>query len=419
MRFLLLIAQFLLTVFLAQAQTNSYGKDLPAFRQMVQKTPSYRAQIKGKKLAAYNELYNRLKNDSVDDPGSFKYFHNLSQLLFPLRDNHLGFFQIPIYSKYALTHSIDSIQQTREFREYASVVLNIDSLKEVLENAPDDSISGIFYYDTLYTVGVYENGRDEYVGMVLESNSPLWMKNQVALYLYKFGLNKYKAIYAHPLNKGLLYYPLEKYGNYSLLNSTFYNANNVVYTKKPDQTDHANPDLSSSKFLLKDINSNIQYLLIRSFQADPKTSAESKLFYDSIKTALKAPNVVLDLRYNQGGAKKEMKKYLSLLKHYASKGKLFVLINNSTLSQAEIFTLRLRKLKNVTVLGQQTKGMLTYGSNTGKQLRFGSGRFLFYPTDMRGKSALLKFEDQGIDPEITLHSKKDWILQTIDIINSE
>jgi C-terminal processing protease CtpA/Prc len=37
---------------------------------------------------------------------------------------------------------------------------------------------------------------------------------------------------------------------------------------------------------------------------------------------------------------------------------LYVLLNNGTLSQAEIFTLKLKQLNNVTTLGSTTKGML-------------------------------------------------------------
>lgn len=66
---------------------------------------------------------------------------------------------------------------------------------------------------------------------------------------------------------------------------------------------------------------------------------ESHRFYDSIKNSLKAPYLVLDLRNNEGGAGKEMRKYFVLLQKFVRKGHLYVLINNGTLSQAEILTL--------------------------------------------------------------------------------
>jgi C-terminal processing protease CtpA/Prc len=123
----------------------------------------------------------------------------------------------------------------------------------------------------------------------------------------------------------------------------------------------------------------------------------------------------LDLRNNEGGAEKEMKKYLKLLKEYVKNGHLHVLVNNGTLSQAEIFTLELKQLKNVSILGQQTKGMLSYGSNYGKRERLPSGRFEIYTTDMNNGSAFLQYEDYGINPDVFLTDGKDWIEQAVEI----
>ena len=112
-----------------------------------------------------------------------------------------------------------------------------------------------------------------------------------------------------------------------------------------------------------------------------------------------------------------MKKYLSLLKKYVNHGQLYILLNNGTLSQSEIFTLKLKKLKNTTTLGQTTKGMLTYGSNYGKRERLPSGFFEIYPTDMKGKKNLLLYENFGIKPDIFLKNDSNWIIQVTDIIN--
>ena len=78
------------------AQTNPYQADLAQLRAVLQKTPSYKDQITGDKLVSYNELYARLVADTVSNPGDFKYFYNLTQLLFPIRDNHIGFYQLAL-----------------------------------------------------------------------------------------------------------------------------------------------------------------------------------------------------------------------------------------------------------------------------------------------------------------------------------
>ena len=157
-------------------------------------------------------------------------------------------------------------------------------------------------------------------------------------------------------------------------------------------------------------------MLIQTFQRNNSTSLASQRFFDSVKTSLKAPDLILDLRNNEGGAEKEMTKYLKLLKKYVKNGHLYVLVNNGTLSQAEIFTLELKQFKNVTVIGQNTKGMLDYGSNYGKTERLPSGRIAIYPTDMNSGSGLLKYEGNGINPDIVLRDDSNWIEQVVKII---
>lgn len=180
-------------------------------------------------------------------------------------------------------------------------------------------------------------------------------------------------------------------------------------SKQLKETDHVNLLKNISKFQLKNYNDDIQYLRIQTFQRNNVT----------IKNALRALNLIIDLRNNEGGAKKEARKYFSLLKKYSKIGRLYILLNNQSLSQAEIFTLQLKQLKNVTTVGQTTKGMLSYGSNYGKRERLPSGMFEVYLTDMKGRSTLLKYEDHGISPDIPLNNQSDWIEQVVGIIRKK
>ena len=102
-----------------QAQTNNtYLADITSLRNMLQKTPSYKDQIKGQNLTAYNVLFERLKSDSTYNISDYKYFYNLAQLFFPIQDNHLGFYQIGKFPKES---------------DYPKFNGDIDSLKSVLE----------------------------------------------------------------------------------------------------------------------------------------------------------------------------------------------------------------------------------------------------------------------------------------------
>lgn len=114
-----------------------------------------------------------------------------------------------------------------------------------------------------------------------------------------------------------------------------------------------------------------------------------------------------------------MRKYFVLLRKYVRKGHLYVLLNNETLSQAEIMTLELKKLKNTTTVGQTTKGMLTYGSNYGNREKLPGGSFEIYPTDMKGSAKLLQYEDYGIRPDNILHDDSNWIEQVVELIRKQ
>jgi C-terminal processing protease CtpA/Prc len=145
----------------------------------------------------------------------------------------------------------------------------------------------------------------------------------------------------------------------------------------------------------------------------------SQKFYDSIKDSLTTPNLIVDLRNNGGGAFKNSEKFLKLITKYASKGKVYTLVNGRTVSNAEQFTLKLKKLKNHTLLGTRTCGMLTYGSNYGQRYDLPSKRYEFAITDMKGDLEELKYEDEGIEPDVYLKTDTDFVEQVLALIRSK
>ena len=400
-----------------QAQTNPYLTDLSALKTILQKTPSYKSQIKGKQLALYNDLYDRLLTDISSKVNNYNYFYNLAQLIFPLKDNHLAFYQIPDVENFKDQERIEQFITTKEFLDYPQYAGNLDSLKSALAAKPAESIEGIFHYGQFYSVGLFKSSNKEYIGVVLESVVPVWQKGQLAIHLYEYAPNLFKAIYGHPRSKHFMLQPIEKYQNQALVNSYFYGsyAQNV-YSKKLQQIDFVNLPKNAPKFELKQVADDIQYLAVRTFKADRSNAEKSAVFLDSIKNSLTAANLILDLRNNEGGAKKMASKYVQLIREYTKKGNVFIFINNGTLSQAEILTLRLKKFKNTKTLGQTTKGMLSYGSNYGKREKLPSQHFEIYVTDMKNPARLLKYEDVGINPDISLNEDSNWIEQAIKII---
>ena len=396
---------FLLTILFisSQAQTsNNYQADLLVLQNILQKTPSYQNQIKGQKLIDYNSLVEKLREDAVRNASDYKYFYNLAQLFFPISDNHLSFYQTANFPN-------DS--------DFPTFTGNVDSLKSVLKKRSLDSLEGIYNYDKYYTVGLYRANNAEYIGVVLNSKVPNWKKGQIAIHLYEFMPNYFKAIYAHPKNKNYILQPIEKFTNHSLINSNFYSSlSEKEYSKTYKKNDFVNIPKSLDDFVLKTIKPGIQYLHIKQFSADMIKREASKKFYDSIKNLLIEPYLILDLRNNKGGSFEVSQKFVKLIEQYTKVGKVFILVNNGTLSQGEIFTLQLKQLPNVKILGQTTKGMLTYGSNYGKRSKLPSQSFEVFITDFEADKRLLQFENYGINPDVVLLNTKDWIKQTMDII---
>lgn len=411
---------FLCSVTTSIAQTDAYLADLKALRAILEKTYSYKDQIKGDRLLSYNILYDRLASDTVGKLDDHRYFYNLSQLIFPLKDNHIVFYQIPDYDYFKGQEDIDRFVKTAEFLKYPTLPINIDSLKMELLKRSADSIEGIYHYGEMYSVGLFKNGNQELTGVVVDSNVPLWTKGQVAIYLYQYNPGQYKAIYGHPSYKFFILHTNEKYLNQSLANSYFYlPGSHTVYTKNTEHNDHVNLPENSPKFQFKNINQKTQYLLLRTFQINPSTMKESLEFYESMKDSINRENLVLDLRNNEGGATKEAQKYFKVLKAYSRKGRTYILTNNETLSQAEMLILRLKKLPNVTIVGQTTKGMLTYGNNYDTKEKLPSGKFVVIPTDMKGKAEHLRHENIGIEPDIPLSANTNWVDQVVEIINKK
>lgn len=157
---------FFLTILLvsSQAQTNNtYQSDLIKLQNILQKTPSYKDQIKGEKQIAYNSLFKKLLGDTVQNISDYKYFYNLAQLFFPIRDNHLTFYQIA------------NLPSEAGFPTFKG---NLDSLQSALTAKSIDSIEGIYHYDTYYSVGLFKVNKTEFIGVVLDTETPFGKKDK-------------------------------------------------------------------------------------------------------------------------------------------------------------------------------------------------------------------------------------------------
>lgn len=420
------MTKYIAVIFLAvlvinvRSQTvNNYLADLTKLDSLLRRTPSFKDQVKENKLKEYKALYEHLRRDTVDISSDYAVFYKLAQLFFLFRDNHLSFYQLPtdFLNKSSIKDStaIKEYRQRKAFINYPRSGVNLDSLEAALKRKPKDSIEGIYYYDKYLKVGLSKtNIEHQYTGVVLATLLPHWEKGQIAIRLYEYLPGYFRAVYAHPVYKGLFLYNNEKFRNQSLINSHFYaSVTESVYKKNPGEIDFVNIRKAEPPFQFSKLGNSIQYLRLGNFSATTSDMKVSQQFYEGIKDSLTASNLIVDLRNNTGGAFKVSGKFFELIKAYTTKGKVYVLINNGTMSQGEIVTLQLKKLSNIRIYGQTTMGTIAYGTNYGTIEKLPSGKFQVSITDMEDSGNYLQYESYGVVPDVFLKNDLNWIDQII------
>ena len=86
------------------------------------------------------------------------------------------------------------------------------------------------------------------------------------------------------------------------------------------------------------------------------------------------------------------------------------MFNQNTASNAEQFVLKMRALDNVMVLGDYSKGILTYELE-GKSHKLPSGYFKL-SLSAKAHKKYLPYEGIGVTPDVLLEYSADWIEQT-------
>jgi hypothetical protein len=380
---------FLLLPGVLLAQTP-LQKDLESLHQLLKHTKSYKQQPKAR--AAIKERVREYQ--AVEPRNSLEHLSYLVKAISPLNDRHLGLYEVPDLSLYR-TYDPDRISLPK-FEIPANETLD-----------SKDSLVGIYHFGDWYTLAVFPAALPgEYLGVVTDTKVEHWKRGEIAAWLQRRDDGSLSAIYAHPYTKNYQWFSIEQQVAGTLLRSEIILNGKVMGLVKEGSpsTEQRKVHPSIPAFYH---DKEAHYTRIKSFQKNAKTVRST----DSLLAVLRENRPdhywIIDIRDQEGGAKSEMKKYWKVVKRY--KGKVALLVNFNTLSQAELFVIKARR--KVVVMGETTRGMLTYGSNFGKSQKLPSGKVMFYPTDMMGWPPHLRYEGKGIRPDLHLSLHQDWVEQ--------
>ena len=376
----ILITIFLnLSIFCAKAQEEKNKADLDFLYEAIKKTPSYKSQLKNDK--SYVSLYEEIKA-SFADTNELAIYRKLYRLIAPIKDNHLGFYKM-----------VDTNIKPRP----VFLKANIDSLKRDLIQKPLESLEGIYYSDG-HEFAVVKSAAHEY--------SVVYLKSKIITgFVVETPHQSLDYISLLNGNRGFV---LSR--NIKHINGNF----NTINLYKTPKVTFGTLKIGSSNFELKKMGNEVDYLRLSSFYSNNENIAAAAKFFQEVKNSINAPNLIVDVRNNSGGGFKVSQQFIDFIKAY--KGRVFILQNLRTASNAEKFLVRLKGRKNVVTLGETTIGTLAFGSNYGKTLTLPHHKFYFYPTDTFDRVDL-PFENYGVEPDVKLDPyKSDWIEQTLEYI---
>jgi hypothetical protein len=355
----------------------------------------------------YQELLTTLEGERRSTYDCFVKLHSLLDIV---KDNHNAL--MGNAESFSLKEAMDStfleeFKKTDTYSLHPTPYLNLEKLEQELAEMPVEKIEGIYSFKEFFTIGIYkEKNEQTYKGVVLKTTIPTWQRGEQLFKMVPIGGDRFRVIYGSYVNKRLVStFTYFKDGEFFSLNFSKKDPNPYYRVEYPDST-----------YLLRDIDDQVQYLKLGSFKSSSEGIKKATAFYQKIQDELVKPYLIVDLRNNGGGGQKNSKQFLKLLSKY--KGKVYVLANYLTASNAEQFILRLRKKRDFTFLGDNTNGTIAYGRNYDTFLESPDKQFVISFTDMNFHH-FLEYERVGIPPDQYLSLDSSWLEQTLEVIKVE
>ncbi|WP_208292280.1 S41 family peptidase [Sphingobacterium paludis] len=385
-----------------------YAKDIAFIYTHLKQSASYKTQADRHKQV--DECYQRLLKTSDDSVSKFNAYMDYHELMDEVLDFHNSI--IGNSPKYSLEDLKDSSTLAKMHADnkhiFPNIQMNLDSLETVLSETDTKELTGIYHYKNIVEIALYKQAA-HYKGIVLRSKLPAWSRGEVIFSLIPRGDKGFRMFMGAYVDKQMLSVP--EYFKEGLLLSSGWSKKNRSLGKFPMETQRVD-------YGFRKLTQDVDYVCIPSFSASEPKLNEAILFYEKLRNIDLAKHLIVDVRGNSGGGNKNSNKLYQILSTYS--GCLHVLVDRRTWSNAEQFVIRLKALPNVKVFGDRTGGVLTYGRNTGRELKTPSGFFKIAFTDMKeGWKHYLPYEGIGVEPDVYLPYDSDWIEEVLSVLDGK
>ncbi len=395
----------LLLVFVSSLITNLYSQDedcscktdLTFLDSKIRKTPAYKINKK-----TYETSYSTIVKEVTSINSIFDCHSLLNELLISLNDNHSRVYSIdPGVTDEVNSNSekLSEFKKSELYNAYPKPNIDLDSLQSVLNTKTKKDIEGIYTRENYMTIGIYKN-KDNYKAIILDSESDIWQIGEIIYTLIPFGDDYLLNIGGGITSKRLIAYTER------IENGFFYF---MGFQKDIAQKNYATKTPSEDIYKREELSNGITYLKIGSFNSWNPTLTNAEKFYKSLEGSLNKRNLIIDLRNNGGGGDRNSNILYKLVKDYAKKNKVYVLINHRTVSNAEQFARKLSMLENCQLFGKRTNGTLAYEIKD-SNYTLPCNNFIAVLTSKK-HSKYLEFESKGIKPNIELDVETNWIEQ--------
>ncbi|MDB2612759.1 S41 family peptidase [Flavobacteriaceae bacterium] len=395
----------LLLVFVSSLITNLYSQDedcscktdLTFLDSKIRKTPAYKINKK-----TYETSYSKIVKEVTSINSIFDCHSLLNELLISLNDNHSRIYSIdPGITDEVNSNSekLSEFKKSELYNAYPKPNIDLDSLQSVLNTKTKKNIEGIYTRENYMTIGVYKN-KDSYKAIILDSESDFWQIGEIMYTLIPFGDDYLLNIGGGITSKRLIAYTER------IENGFFYF---MGFQKDIAQKNYATKTPSEDIYKREELSNGITYLKIGSFNSWNPTLTNAEKFYKSLEGSLNKRNLIIDLRNNGGGGDRNSNILYKLVRDYAKKNKVYVLINHRTVSNAEQFASKLSMLENCQLFGKRTNGTLAYEIKD-SNYTLPCNNFIAVLTSKK-HSKYLEFESKGIKPKFELNLETNWIEQ--------